>query len=169
MSPEQNHLVEPDETLAALVQRTPEGLDNYDATVWLVDQLRAIPDGLSVAFPTLHAYVVQNGRNEVRILEHAIVRQFTPGDGTKPARNYVGELSLLQLREYKDAKVKIPGRQEKVRAGEVTRREWDLRDAYLAKKESGLARSRSFIRAVVRTHKVHGCDCIDDALTKEGN
>jgi hypothetical protein len=151
------------ESLADLVEHIPAGLDDYDATAWVVDQLRSVPDGFALIFPAIRHYLVVHRRRRVRDLEHDVIRQYTPGDGTVPSISHVRELTLQQLREVRDAEVFVPGR-GKVRSGAVTLREWRTREESYAAKEKGLAASRAYMRAVMRTLRAHKCDSIDEVL-----
>jgi hypothetical protein len=151
------------ERLTDLVAQIPARLDDDEATAWMVEQLRAMPDGLGLVFPAIRHYLVLHRRHAVRNLERDVIRQFTPGDGTKASISPVKELTLQQLRDVSDAEVFIPGR-GKVRSGEVTLREWRLREEFFAAKERGLAAGRAYMRAVMRTLKAHGCASIDEVL-----
>lgn len=153
-------------TLVKLLATIPRDVDDGTATDMLIALLRETPDPLEVARVAIHNYVRNHRRQVVREREHAVVRMFTPGDGTTQATSYVKELTLVQLAEYANAEVKIPGRAGKVRAGAATIKDWQAREQMLAGKERGIARSRSFCRAVVRALKHHDVTTIDEALAK---
>jgi hypothetical protein len=95
------------------------------------------------------------------------MREFTPGDGTAPATDYVRRLTLDQLRELRGKSIKVPGREEPRAAESVTVSEWSLLAAALHKLAADASGRAGFYESIVCTLQGLGVDTISGALTPE--
>ena len=153
-----------DHHLAALVTDQDPSLSDMDAAVLITQSLAQTDDGWEVVLPAVVEYVRNRRRYRVRRVEDHLLT-FVPGDGTRQAVNPVGDLSLSQLAEFADEYVAIPGR-GRVRAGEVTTDEWELRVDDYRERAHELLHRVAFYERVRATLQHLRVDTIDAALKR---
>lgn len=142
--------------------------ENAEIATLLVERVEAfVAEGgsLSVLRPALIQYVSAQRRRPVRVLERTIRASWSPSASVTTRKARVAELDG-QMRAYAQEYVMIPGA-GRVRAGEVTLKQWEERKEMLRTEEHAVAAAAAFVEAVIKRLRRARTETIDEYVAHD--